>query len=67
MSGTRITDELIDKIAKELAARYDLGEDAVREVGSRLAEDRRARSEANEEFARRFMAEHAETFRRLGS
>ena len=67
MAATNITDELIDQIAKELAEKYNLGVDGVREVGSRLAADREARSEANKEFARRFVADHAETFERLGS
>lgn len=67
MAATNITDELIDQIAKELAEKYDLGADGVREVGSRLAADREARSEANKEFARSFVADHAETFERLGS
>jgi len=67
MAATNITDALIEQIAKELAEKYDLGEDGVREVGSRLAGDRAARSEANKEFARKFMSEHAGTFDRLGS
>jgi len=67
MAATNITDELIDQIAKEISDKYNLGIDELREVGNRLAGDRSARSEANKEFARTFMSEHAGTFDRLGS
>ena len=60
MSGTRITDELIDKIAKELAAKYRLSADQLSEVGKRLSEEDPARQAENDAFA-----EHSETFERL--
>ena len=66
MASTSITDDLIGQIAKDLARKYHLTEEGLREVGRRLQEGRIARGAANAAFAERFMSEHAETFRRLG-
>jgi len=65
MAATNITDELIDQIAKELAEKYRLSADQLSEVGKRLSEEDAARQAENDAFAERFMAEHAETFKRL--
>ncbi len=67
MASTNITDELIEQIAKELAGKYHLEEDGLREVAKRLQEGRAARGAANDAFAKRFMGDHAETFKRLGA
>ena len=65
MAATNITDELIDQIAKELAEKYRLSADQLSEVGKRLSEEDAVRQAENDAFAERFMAEHAETFKRL--
>ncbi len=65
MAATNITDELIEQIAKELAEKYHLSPDQLSEVGQRLSAEEAERQAANDAFAERFMADHAETFDRL--
>ena len=65
MSSKDITDELVDQVADELRARYDLDDEDVRALGAHLAQPADAPATANREFAERFTAEHRETFDRL--
>lgn len=66
MDDRKITEKLVDQIATDLITTHGLTEEDLRELGRRLQEGRVARRAANAAFAQRFMAEHAETFRRLG-
>ena len=66
MADTSINGEVIEQIAKELAGKYHLDEEGLREVGRQLQKGRIVRRATNEAFAERFMAEHAGTFKRLG-
>lgn len=65
MSARGITDELVQKVADDLRARYGLDDDDVRALGSRLAGAAGERSAENLEFAKRFTEEHRDTFDRL--
>jgi hypothetical protein len=65
MAATNIDDKLIEEITRDLRERYRLDADELAEVGRRLASEEEARQAENDEFADRFMAEHAETFERL--
>lgn len=68
MGSYAITDELVQQVSDELRARYSLDDDAVRELGHKLADgDRHQRRAENEAFAERFVAEHQETFDRLAT
>ena len=58
-------DELVRQVADDLRARYDLDDEDIRALGSRLADSVGARSGENLEFAKRFTEEHRETFDRL--
>lgn len=67
MASTPITDELVARIAADLQERYGFDSEAVRLVGERLAaHDRAARAAENAAFADRFVADHPDTFDRLG-
>ena len=65
MSARGITDELVQRVAADLRARYGLDDEDVRLLGSRLAGAAGARSAENVEFAKRFTGEHRATFDRL--
>lgn len=68
MGRSAITDELVQQVADDLRARYSLDEDAVRELGHKLADaDRHQRRTENEAFAVQFVTEHQETFDRLAT
>jgi hypothetical protein len=65
VSARGVTDELVQRVADDLRARYGLGDEDVRLLGSRLADAAGARSAENLEFAKRFTDEHRATFDRL--
>jgi hypothetical protein len=65
VSAKGITDELVQRVADDLRARYGLDDEDVRALGSRLAHAADVRSTENLEFAKRFTEEHRETFDRL--
>jgi hypothetical protein len=65
VSAEGITDDLVRKVADDLRARYDLDDEDMRALGTRLAESATPRSAENLEFAKRFTEEHHETFDRL--
>jgi hypothetical protein len=67
VSSRPITDQLVQKVADDLRARYALDDDDVRALGARLANhERDERRAENVAFAERFSAEHHETLDRLG-
>lgn len=67
MSARPITEELVQQVSEDLKTRYDLDEEDVRALGARLADqDRAERHDENIAFAQHFIAEHRETFDRLG-
>jgi hypothetical protein len=65
VSTKGITDEFVGQVAQDLRVRYGLDEEDLRALGSRLAGGQGERSAENVEFAKRFTAEHRETFDRL--
>jgi hypothetical protein len=65
VSARGITDELVQRVADDLRARYGLDDEDVRLLGSRLADSAGARRAENLEFAKRFAEEHRATFDRL--
>lgn len=65
MSAKGITDELVQQVVDDLRARYDLDDEDLRVLGSRLASSGSARAAENIEFAKRFTEEHRNTFDRL--
>jgi hypothetical protein len=66
MSARDVTDELVERVARDLRDRYSLDEEAVRALGARLANPNNSRAVENLLFAERFVTEHRETFERLG-
>lgn len=65
MSTRSVTDEFAAQVTDDLRTRYELDDDDIRALGEKLAGDRRARSEENLAFAKRFTEGHRETFDRL--
>jgi hypothetical protein len=65
VSARGITDELVQRVADDLRARYGLDDEDVRLLGSRLAGTAGARNAENVEFAKRFTDGHRATFDRL--
>lgn len=65
MSTRSVTDEFARQVSDDLRDRYELDDEDIRALGSKLAGAAQDRREGNVAFAERFTQEHSETFDRL--